>query len=154
MNILIFKTVNEERTKKLLNNIDTLNNAVYMIMPKSEIDIYRELGLSVHYIGTNSKYIDYNTVIEEGQIPDILFHEIWVLSPSYSNIYTYGEAYALISELKYHKVYYKVIGEEEIETCDLSQEIIFSHWHDFLVKIVKIYSDLSYWVEKKVRRCK
>ena len=153
MNILIFKTVNEERTKQLLSSIDILNNTVYMVMPESEISIYSGLGLHIHCIGTKEKYIDYKTIMEEDRIPDIKFHEVWVLSPHLSNIYTYEEVYALISELKYCKVYYKAIGKDKIETYDLKNEIIFSHWNNFLVSVVKMYSVMSYWIEKKVKGC-
>lgn len=153
MDILIFKTVNEERTKRLLNNIDTLNNNVYIIMPKSEIGIYNGLGLNIHCIGTDEKYISYTTLMKETRIPDIKFQEIWVLSPNYSNINTYGEVYAVISELKYSKVYYKVVNEGGIITYDLKQENIFSRIYDLMVKTVKIYTDLLYLIEK-TKGCK
>lgn len=154
MNILIFKTVNDDRTKRLLNSIDTAKNSVYMLMPKSEIDIYNGLGLNIHYIGTNGKYIDYETVMEEDQIPDIKYHEIWVLSPDYSNIYTYWKVYFVISELKYCKVYYKEINKDKIVTYDLTKEAIFSRTYDLTVRIVEKYMDLLYWFEKRIKGCK
>ena len=154
MDILIFKTVNEERTKQLLNSIDTLKNNVYIVMPESEISIYSGLGLNIHCIGTDEKYISYKTIMREARIPDIKFQEIWVLSPCYSNINTYWEVYAVISGLKYCRVYYKVIDKEEIVNYDLKKEIIFSRTHDLMVSAVKIYSVLLYWIEKRVKGCK
>ncbi|MDE6845123.1 MAG: hypothetical protein K2J99_05075 [Lachnospiraceae bacterium] len=154
MNVLIFKTVNEERTKHLLGNIDTLNNNVYIVMPENETSIYNGLGLGIHCIGTKGKYIDYKTIMEENRIPDIKFHEIWVPSPDLNNIYTYWEVYAVISELRYCKAYYKVIRKDEIVTYDLNKEIMFSRTHDLLVSVVKTYITLLYWFEKKVKGCK
>lgn len=154
MDILIFKTVNEERTKQLLNSIDTLNNNVYIIMPESEISIYRGLELHIHCIGTSEKYINYKTIMKEARVPDIKFQEIWVPSPYYSNINTYWEVYAIISELKYRRVYYKVIDKDKIIDYDLKEEGIFSCAHDLMVGAVKIYSVLLYWIEKRVKGCK
>lgn len=154
MNILIFKTVNEERTKALLDNADAFKHNVYIIMPESEIGIYKETWSNIHYIGTGGKYIDYNTLMKENRIPDIKFHEIWVPSPQISSIFTYGEAYAVISELKYSKVYYKVVNRGEIITYDLKQENIFSRLHDLMVRTIKIYTDLLYGIEKKAKGCK
>ncbi len=154
MDILIFKTVNEERTKRLLCSIDTLNNCVYMIMPESEISIYSESGLHIQCIGTKGKYIDYRTIKREGRIPDIRFDEVWVLSPDIDNIYTYSEIYAVISELRYRKVCYKVIKKSEIVTCNLNQEIMFSRTHDLMVSVVKRYMTLFYRIEKKIKGCK
>lgn len=151
MNILIFKTVNEERTKRLLHHMDTQNHTVYMILPQDEVDVYSGLGLPVHCIGTNGKYIDYKSVMREGKIPDIKFHEIWVPSPSCRNLYTYWEVYAIISKLKYGKVYYKEIGEEEIITYDLKKEPLFSGRHTLLVNAVKGYITLLYWIRKNVK---
>lgn len=151
MNILIFKTVNEERTRRLLYNTDTVKNTIYMVMPESEVGIYDGLGMSIHCIGTNKKYIDYKTVAEENKIPDIKFHEIWVLSPNYGNLYTYWEVYAVISELKYDRVFYKAIGKDRIESYDLEKENIFSRTHALMVRAVRAYTVLIYWIEKKVK---
>lgn len=154
MDILIFKTVNEERTKRLLNNIDTLNNNVYVIMPESEISIYKGLRLNIHCIGTKGKYIDYRTIRGENRIPDIVFHEVWVPSPDLNSIYTYGEVYAIISELRYQRAYYKEIKKDEIVTYDLEKEIMFSRTHDFMVSVIKKCMALCYWMVKRVRGCK
>lgn len=154
MDILIFKTVNEERTKRLLNSIDTLNNRVYMIMPESEIGLYREEGLDIQYIGTDAKWIDYRTIMDEARIPDIMFHEVWVLSPDMNNIYTYPEVYAVISELRYRKICYKVIKKKEIVTCNLNEDIMFSRKHDFMVSVIRKYITFFYWMQKKVKGCK
>lgn len=151
MNILIFKTVNEERTKRLLNSIDLLNHNVYIIMPESEISHYRETADNIYYIGTGEKYIDYNTLMKENRIPNIKFHEIWVPSPQISSIYTYWEAYTVISELKYSKVYYKVVNSGEIITYDLKQENIFSRIYGLMVRTIRIYTDLFYLIEKRVK---
>lgn len=154
MNILIFKTVNEERTKQLLDCVDVMKHEVYVVMPESKISIYKRLGLNIHCIGTEKEYIDYSAVMEEGRIPDIKFHEVWVPSPDFKNIYTYPEVYAVISELRYNKVYYKEIKKNEIVTYDLKKEKFFSHRYDCVVGIMKICIDFLYWMEKKVKRDK
>lgn len=152
MNILIFKTVNEERTKQLLDCVDVMKHKVYVVMPESKISIYKGLGLNIHCIGTDEEYIDYSTVMEEEKIPDIKFHEVWVPSPDFKNIYTYPEIYAIISELKYDKAYYKEIKENEIATYDLKKEKFFSSYHDCVVGVIKSYIDLFYWMEKKFKK--
>ncbi|MDE6386810.1 MAG: hypothetical protein K2L82_03250 [Lachnospiraceae bacterium] len=154
MDILIFKTVNEERTKRLLSSIDTLNNRVYMIMPESEISIYSGAGWNIQCIGTKEKCIDYGTIMEEDRIPDIMFHEVWVLSPDINSIYAYSEIYAVISELRYRKVCYKVIKKDEIVTYNLNKELMFSRMHDLMVSAVTKYMTLFYRIEKKVKGCK
>ncbi len=151
MNILIFKTVNEERTKKLLHSIDTLTNHVYMVLPESEICIYSEPELNIQCIGTSGKYIKYETIIEEHRIPDLRFHEVWVLSSDPGNMYTYREVYTVISELKCRKILYKVINEDGILTYDLRKEIIFSCTHTLLVRAVKTYMSLRHRIEKNRR---
>lgn len=125
-----------------------------MIVPESEIGLYREAGFDIQYIGTDAKWINYRTIMDEARVPDIMFHEVWVLSPDENNIYTYPEVYAVISELRYCKICYKVIKKNEIVTYNLNKEIMFSRKHDFMVRAVRKYMTLFYWMEKKVKGCK
>ena len=74
--------------------------------------------------------------------------------PDIDNIYTYSEIYAVISELRYRKVCYKVIKKSEIVTCNLNKEIMFSRTHDLMVSVVKRYMTLLYRIEKKIKGCK
>lgn len=150
MNILIIKTVNEERTKKLLHNIDLRANHVYIVLPENEIDIYSKIGSNIYCIGTSEKYIKYEVVKKENRIPELKFDEVWVPSPELCNMYTYWEAYTVISRLKYRKVYYKVITEEGIQTYDLRKETIFSPAHALLVRGVRMYMTLRHSIEKKI----
>ena len=150
MNILIFKTEYEERTKKLLGSIDLGTNHVYMVLPESEVSIYNGHELNIYCIVTGEKYIKYETVKKENRIPKLMFHELWVPSPDFGNIYTYWEIYTVISELKCRKIYYKVIDEGGIRTCDLRKEPVFSYAHALLVEAVRMYMSLCHRIEKKI----
>lgn len=151
MSILIFKTVNEERTKMLLKSAGALHADIYFILPESEISIYDQLWKNIHYIGTSKKYIDCDTLMLENKIPDIKYQEIWIPSPKIDSMYTYHEVYTVVSMLKYCKVYYKVVNENNIETYDLKKDPLFSRTHGLLVDAVKAYIVLLYWIEKKFK---
>lgn len=151
MSILIFKTVNEERTKMLLKSASALHADIYIILPENEISIYNREWKNIHYIGTSKKYIDYDTLMLENKIPDIKYQEIWIPSPKIDSKYTYGEVYAVVSKLIYCKIYYKVVDTDIIETYDIKQESIFSRTHDLLVDAVRIYTVLFYWIENKFK---
>lgn len=156
MNILVFKTVNEKGLKALLKEIDTLHNDFYIIVPEDEIRLYESVNADVHYIRTEKKYMDYETLVRENRIPNILFHEIWVLSSTFERIYNCGDAYAVISELRERglkdcEMYYKVINGEKIETYTLGREIFFPKIYNFGINIVKVYAKLLHLFEKNIK---
>lgn len=156
MNILVFKTISEKGLKTLLKKIDTIYDDFYVIVPEDEIEIYENVNADVHYIGTEKKYMDYETLIRENRIPNVLFHEIWVLSSAFERIYNCGDAYAVISELRERGLkdcgmYYKVINEDKIETYMLGKEIFFPNIYNFGINVVKGYTKLLYLFEKRIK---
>lgn len=122
MDILIFKTVNEERFRTLLENFDVLHNTYYIVMPRKEIALYDKGEKNVYYIGTDLNYINYNMIVKENEIPMLKFDEIWVLSSSHDRYYSYNEVYAIISGLRYKGFVYKVISGKCIEDFDIEKK--------------------------------
>lgn len=138
MAILIFKTVNEQRMEILLKEISVLHDDFYIIVPSKELSNYKSQDSKIHYITTNEKYMDYYILMNETKIPDIKFHEIWVLSSSYDYLYTYYDIYAVITKLKYFKLNYVVINDGEIKMYDLNKETIFSRKYELMVDVIEV----------------
>ncbi|MCM1231278.1 MAG: hypothetical protein NC489_14250 [Ruminococcus flavefaciens] len=151
MNILVFKTVNLNRMKKLLEHIDVLNNDFYIVVPQDEISYFESFNTNIHYISTKKAYMNCDTLIKENKIPNIMFHEIWILSSSYDVRYSYKEVYATVSHLKYSKIVYAVINGEEILYYNIGKEIDFSGSYYLMENIVRICVKLHYLYEKKIR---
>ncbi len=151
MNVLVFKTVNAERMNTLLNEIRLLQCQFYIIMPESEISIFINENTNIHYIGTNDAYMNYDTVMKENRIPNIMFHEIWILSFSREVLYSYTEVYRIISKLKYKRIIYKVINANKIMDYNINQEIIFSKFYYLIVNIIKVWTRLMYLFEKNIK---
>lgn len=150
MNILIFKTVNKERFSKILKNIYKSKNNYYILIPEADKGIYKSNRSNIYYISTDNAFMDYEILRMEKRIPNIKFHEIWVLSSSKDRIYTYTEVYALISELSYHKLIYKIIQENVIIDLDLNVEINFSAIYYNIVRAVRAYTSLCSLFQKKI----
>ncbi len=136
--ILIFKTINKQQMELVFKKISALHDNFYIVMPDKEINLYDKSDPNIQYIGTGKEYMDYHTLMQEAKIPDIKFHEIWVLSSSYDRLYSYYEVYAVIPELKYYKLKYLVIKDGKITIYDLEKERIFSGVYALLVEIVRV----------------
>lgn len=102
MKLLIFMTANEQRMQKLLD--EQKDNEIYLVLPESKKGRMQGLFPGIHLIGTDKEYMDYDTLMQEDQIPHICYDEIWVPSSVENNIYNYAEVYALVCELKYRKI--------------------------------------------------
>ncbi len=151
MNILIFKTTGDQSFELLMRKIERTKDNYFIVLPKNLIKKFGKNSKRVRYIATELEYMDYITIMKENKIPKIKFDEIWVLSSAYDKLYSYTEIYAVISELSYRKICYKVIDKKEIQNFALKHSVFTTNINKAVEGIVKLYTDLIYLYEIKIK---
>ena len=128
MKILVFKTVNENNLKRILEGVSLNNAQIDMVLPEKEISFWKTRYPQIHLIGTGSDYMHYPTLKRENKIPARKYDEVWILFSSRDRFYTYGHVYAAIMDIRFRRLVLKF--------TDRTQTII-NNSGEFRIKIWK-----------------
>lgn len=151
MNILIFKTANESRMKLLMEGLDRKSNHIYLVLPEKDKRNYERKYENIRCIATGRDYIEYKTIMSEKRIPDIRYEQIWVPSSFKDNYYSFGEVYAVISELKYDTmVWVSGDGEKRTEKYSAIHKVKEMIW-ERLVRIIFAFAKVNYVIDTNIK---
>lgn len=107
MNIFIFASATNNRIREELDELEPGEDNIYLLISKSRAEYFYDNYKSIHIIEFDKKYISYKFIKSAGIISDMPWDIIIVPSSLPNNIYSFGEVYALMTEMKYKRMIWK-----------------------------------------------
>ncbi len=104
MNILVFRTTNDERLCKILQQASKHSNNVSLVLPVKKYKFYKRQYPEITCIPTQKDYMDYDTLLLEKENYRKCYDEAWVPSSHENNEYTFGEVYNFLEELRCKRI--------------------------------------------------
>ncbi len=104
MNVLIFKTTNEKRLEEILKWLNKKENQIFLVLPHKGAEQYKRQYKAPILIETDMEYMDYHALKKENRIPNLCFDEVWVPSSFIDDFFSFGDIYAILTEIRYKKM--------------------------------------------------
>lgn len=138
--ILIMCTTNRIVVGNIIDSYK--QDTVYLLIPESQLDYWKKEKPKLNCITTEPDYMDYNVLKKENKLVEMYFDTI-IIPSSTTNIFSFGDVIAFVSDLKAKEVIWK-------DSC-CEKQLLKGLKGSYITKTGALYYFifyLGYWSEK------